>query len=252
MAIRLFGQPRKRERSPVDVFLRTDCLGDGALAVRANVGTQGKLDEDAVDGRVCVELLNELHDVVDGRLCRESDVLEGDADLLCGLLLHADVHAGVGASTGLDDDERCLKPRVGCLETPDALSDLVPHGPRLDDKDRADQVRSKEKEEKKGAKAGMKTHFARAVPSMSFGLDMCGRDEDAGEENEREKERAAAGPGMGRRRAYKRRIIFDLVRLAIGGRGFPVLSVRVRGFRVMHQALLACGDALLVGLCSSY
>ena len=33
--------------SPVDVFLRADRLGNGTLPVRADVGTQGKLDEDA-------------------------------------------------------------------------------------------------------------------------------------------------------------------------------------------------------------
>ena len=68
--------------------------------------------------------LDDLDDLVDGGLGRQSDVLEADADLLCGLGLHADVHARVGACAGLDDDELGLEPGGLCLERCDALGDL--------------------------------------------------------------------------------------------------------------------------------
>lgn len=51
-----------------------------------------ELDEYAADGVVLVELLDNVHNVVDLRVLGKGDVLECDSDLFSGLGLHAHVH----------------------------------------------------------------------------------------------------------------------------------------------------------------
>ena len=114
------------------VFFWTDSLGDDAFTVGADVGAEGELDEDAADGVVIIEGLYDGDDLVDICLGGEGDVLEGDADLLCGLCLHADVDGGVWAGAGLDDGELGLEAGVGGLEGGDAGGDLIADGPARD------------------------------------------------------------------------------------------------------------------------
>jgi hypothetical protein len=67
--------------------------------------TEGELNENTRDSVVGVEILYDLGDLGRGRLCREGDMAEGDADLGRGLGLHADIRAAVGPLARLDDSE---------------------------------------------------------------------------------------------------------------------------------------------------
>ena len=146
-------------RVPIDVLLRADCLCDGALAVGADVWAERELNEDAADCVVVVEFPDDVDDVLDAGLGGECDVVEGDADLLRGADLHADVDGGVGAGAGLDDGELGLEARVGGLEGGDAGCDAIADGPG-----RAVSGRARRKERE--------TCFAMAVPSMRDAEDV--------------------------------------------------------------------------------
>ena len=114
----------RTDHIPIHVFLWADRLRDGAFARCTDMGTEGELDQDTADGGVIVKLLDHINNFLHGGFLGEGDVLELDADLLCGLCLHADIDNRVGACTSLNNDKLGLETGGLCLQTPNALSDL--------------------------------------------------------------------------------------------------------------------------------
>lgn len=156
-----------RVHPPVDVLLRADGLCNSPLAVCTDVGPQGELHQNTIDSRVRVEPLHDFDDLLERRFLCKSDVLELDANLFCGLGLHANIHGGVGACTSLDNGQLGLKAGGLGLETPYALCDLRAHRP--------------EQHKVRGilmstvyflGKRETMAYFARAVPSINFALAM--------------------------------------------------------------------------------
>lgn len=136
---------------------------------------EGKLYEDSVDCWVVVELLDDLYDLVHTGIFGEGDVFEGDANLACGLGLHAHVDIRVRTYTSLYDRELRLETGVLGLEGLDALCDTVADGP--------------------GGRSALSiaqsayTDFARALPSIILAVAMRAEEE----EKERVKERKREG-----------------------------------------------------------
>ena len=116
------------KHAPVDILLRTHGLSNSTFAVRAHVGAEGELDEDAAHSLVFVEFLDDIDNIGDLRLFGDLDVLELDADLFCGLRLHAHIHGRVRTRARLDNGELRLKAGILGLQRLDPARDLVADG----------------------------------------------------------------------------------------------------------------------------
>lgn len=114
---------------PIHVFLWADSLSDRTLALRTDMIAQRQLDKNPTDRLVVIELLNDTDDLVDLGVRWEVDVLGDYADLLSGLVLHADIDAGIGACACLDDDELGLETRELALDGLDASGNILANGP---------------------------------------------------------------------------------------------------------------------------
>ena len=86
---------------------------------------EGELDEDAVDGVVLVQAIEDLHQLVLGRRGREDVELAAHADLVRGLLLVARVDLARGVLADEDGGE-AGHDAVPVLEGADTLGDFRP------------------------------------------------------------------------------------------------------------------------------
>lgn len=111
--------------APIDVLLGAHGLGDEALALRGNMLTERKLDEDAADFCIVVEVFDCCDNLIDGAGGGQSNVVKFNADLLRGLCFHTDIDRGIRAFASLYDGELGLKTRVFRLERANASRDAI-------------------------------------------------------------------------------------------------------------------------------
>ena len=119
------------ENQPINILFGANGLSDGSFSIGTNVRAERKLHEDTADGYIIVEFLDHRDNTLDGRALGESDMIEGDPDILSGLCLHAYVDGRILTRSSLDDRQLGLESWVFRFPRPNLLRNIITERPEM-------------------------------------------------------------------------------------------------------------------------